>query len=406
MKIRSITTLLHPGWPFYEAELDKAGRFNQAARPAFTAAGYEVQTTRLATTPFPLLVPEGNLPETLAFAHSIESAAQARGYEYVSLGPALPEDVAGFEMIPDIFAATENVFAAGIIASKQGGISLQAIRAAARVIHRCATLDENGFGNLYFTALANVAPGGPFFPAAYHDGGPMRFAIATEAASLAVNAFSAASTLAQARANLIEIMESHAHALAVVAENLTTQFDVKFGGIDLTLAPFPEEMASLGTALERLGVPAVGLHGSLAAAAFLADTMDRAQYPRVGFNGLMLPVLEDATLAARAKDGSLSVSDLLMYSAVCGTGLDTIPLPGDTTEEQLAAILLDLAALAQRLDKPLTARLMPIPGKIAGDLTSFDFPFFANSRVMGLRAAPLTDLFAGNEDFDLVPRKR
>jgi hypothetical protein len=140
--------------------------------------------------------------------------------------------------------------------------------------------------------------------------------------------------------------------------------------------------------------------------AFLAESLDRAQFPRTGFSGLMLPVLEDAVLAERAAQGSLTVTDLLLYSAVCGTGLDTIPLPGDVTVDQLSAILLDLAALAQRLDKPLTARLMPVPGKQAGDPTNFDFAFFANSRVMAIQAQPLTGLFSGGETFDLKARSR
>ncbi len=100
----------------------------------------------------------------------------------------------------------------------------------------------------------------------------------------------------------------------------------------------------------------------------------------------------------------LSVKDLLLFSAVCGTGLDTIPLPGDTTVDQLYAVLLDLAALAQRLDKPLAARLMPIPGKQAGEPTGFDFAFFANSRIMSLDVQPLIGLFAGQETFYLHRR--
>ena len=83
--------------------------------------------------------------------------------------------------------------------------------------------------------------------------------------------------------------------------------------------------------MERLGVPRLGEHGSLAAAAILADTMDQADFLRAGFSGLMLPVLEDATLARRAAEGSLGVKDLLLYSCVCGTGLDSVPLPGDTS---------------------------------------------------------------------------
>jgi hypothetical protein len=81
-------------------------------------------------------------------------------------------------------------------------------------------------------------------------------------------------------------------------------------------------------------------------------------------------------------------------------------LPGDISADALAAILLDLAALALRLDKPLTARLMPIPGKIAGDPTNFDFAYFANSRVMAAQAAPLDGLMAGSESFRLDKRSR
>jgi uncharacterized protein (UPF0210 family) len=107
----------------------------------------------------------------------------------------------------------------------------------------------------------------------------------------------------------------------------------------------------------------------------------------------MQPVLEDSILAKRAAEGTLTIKDILLYSAVCGTGLDTIPLLGDTSSGHLVPLLLDVCALALRLDKPLTARLMPIPGKKAGDLTNFDFAFFAGSKVMSLESAPLLSPF-------------
>ena len=105
-----------------------------------------------------------------------------------------------------------------------------------------------------------------------------------------------------------------------------------------------------------------------------------------------------------AAEGRLTVKDLLLFSAVCGTGLDTIPLPGDTSTGQIAALLLDLSALALRLDKPLTARLMPIPGKKAGDPTNFNFDYFANSRVMRLEAEALKAPFTETRRFALAPR--
>jgi uncharacterized protein len=91
---------------------------------------------------------------------------------------------------------------------------------------------------------------------------------------------------------------------------------------------------------------------------------------------------------------------------VCGTGLDTIPLPGDTTVDQIYAVLLDLAGLSLRLDKPLTARLMPIPGKQAGDDTGFNFEFFANSQVLALDAKPLTGLLGNAETFTIFSRPK
>ncbi len=404
MKIRSITFFTNPGWPLEAAALRGAGEFLAAARPAFEAAGYEVQTSRLATVPFPRMLTPWDPKAAIELARAVEAAAAGEGFAYVSLGPALPDFPGSFEIVPDILAATEKVFLGGVMATPEMGVSLPAVRACAEVIHRAAALDPNGFGNLYFAALANVPPGAPFFPAAYHDGQDPCFALAIEAADLAVQAVSEAADLGAARQALTALVQEHGRALSRVSQELAARFDLVFGGIDFSLAPYPRPEASIGEAIERLGVPAVGLHGSLAAATFLTGALDQAVFPRAGFSGLFLPLLEDSALAARGAEGTLTVNDLLLYSAVCGTGLDTIPLPGSTTPEELAPVLLDLAALALRLDKPLTARLMPIPGKEAGDPTDFAFEYFANSRVLALRAAPLSGHLAGDGRFRLSRR--
>ena len=216
--------------------------------------------------------------------------------------------------------------------------------------------------------------------------------------------FTNARTVSDGQRALTAEIEKCAGELAQVGDALKHRFSILFGGIDFSLAPFPAEAVSIGAAMERMGVPGAGLHGSLAAAAILTEIIERARFPRTGFSGLMLPVLEDAILARRAAEGRLTVKDLLLFSAVCGTGLDTIPLPGDTSTGQIAALLLDLCAMALRLDKPLTARLMPIPGKKAGDPTNFNFDYFANSRVMGLEAEALKAPFTETRRFALAPR--
>jgi len=402
MKIRSITYFAHPRWPFSELILQKAGIFGQQAKALFNAAGYDVQTLRLATPPFPSYLP----PEAYSSAIlQMEVLAHSEGFEYVALGPASPSALESYAAIPGMLANSGNLFFSGHLNTPDKKISLQAVRACAEVIHQSASLEKNGFANLRFTAMANVDPWSPFFPAAYHEGKEPAFALAIEGADLAVNAFSNAASLADARKNLTESIEQHAHKLETVGRQLEKTYNIKFKGLDYSLAPYPTKAVSMGHALESLGLSAFGRSGTLAAAAFLTDTIDRAKFTRTGFSGLMLPMLEDSTLSLRAEQGLLSVTDFLLYSAVCGTGLDTIPLPGDTTDEQIYAILLDVAALAMRLDKPLTARLMPVPGKKAGDQTGFDFEFFANSRVMNLASQPLKGLLAGEELLEIKPRK-
>lgn len=404
MRIRSITCFIHPKWPLDVHTIQQAAAFSQAARQAYESAGFEVQTTRLASIPFPQLLPKLTSENLLSLSLQMEELISQSDFEYVSLGPALPETPLAYALIPEAIAATQNIFFSGSMTTPDGGVSLPATRACAQVIHDAAPLSPDGFANLRFAALANVPAGAPFFPASYHQGDAPGFALAMEAADLAVQAFSQAGGLEQARQNLVHEIERLAAQLEKIARELSQQFMIEFKGLDFTLAPFPHPDLSFGTAIELIGSPASGLHGSLAAAAILADTLDQANYTRTGFNGLMMPVLEDATLAARAAQGTLRLKDLLMYSAVCGTGLDTIPLPGDASPQQIQAVLLDLAALSQRLDKPLTARLMPIPGKTAGDPTGFDFAFFANSRVMALEASPISGHLAGDETFLLRPR--
>lgn len=404
MKIRSVTYFCNPKFPLDEKILQDAGKFLSKAKAAYESAGYEVQTVRLATIPFPKLLGEKHIDELPKFARQFAQVIQDAGISYASLGPALPESPRSYQVIPEAIAASENVFFSGAMTDGDK-IHLAQVKACAKVIVKCAPLDPNGFANLRFAALANVKSGAPFFPAAYHDSNADQpaFAIAVESADLAVEAFSGQSTLDVGRSALISEIERHGQAIARISN--TDLSDTHFDGIDFSLAPFPDDAYSLGNAVEKMGVPRIGLHGSLAAAAILTEAIERADFPRIGFNGFMQPVLEDTVLAKRAAQGTLTIKDALLYSAVCGTGLDTIPLPGDTTAGQISPLLLDLCALALRLDKPLTARLMPVPGKRAGDSTEFDFAFFANSKVMALDSEPLNLPLGAEASFSLN-RKR
>ena len=407
MKIRSITYFCNPKYPLEENILRKAGGFLAKAKSAYESTGYEVQTVRLATIPFAKILGVENINRLPEYTSQIADIAQELNIGYVSLGHALPEIPRSYEIIPDAIFVSKNVFFSGamtgyLLDSKlsDSKIHLAAIRACAEIIVKCAPIEPNGFANLQFAALANVKPGSPFLPAAYHDKDTPAFAIATESADLAVQAFENAGSIEEGRNNLVAEIEKHGRKLAQVAKALR----VKFYGIDFSFAPFPDDAHSLGNAVEKMGIPKIGLHGSLAAAAILTEAIDRANFPHTGFSGFMQPVLEDSVLAKRAAERTLTIKDILLFSTVCGTGLDTIPLPGDTTAEQLVPLLLDLSALALRLEKPLTARLMPVPGKQAGDDTNFDFAFFAPSKVMALDAIGLNSPFNTGEVLHMKKR--
>ncbi len=395
MEIRSITFFSHPQGP-----LDAVARAAADARHMSSAAGYRLQSVRLATPPFPTWLADRTQ------ALDLLSWCDEARIDYLALGPVRLDDGEGFlDLLPRLLGARDALFASAEIADRDGQIDTGRVMRVAELVRELATLRDDGFANLYFTATANCPPGSPFFPVAYHDGGSHEacFAIAAEAADVATTALRVATTITEARSTLVRAIEDEAANLVRLGNSLQSRHGIPFTGIDFSLAPFPDETRSVGRALEMLGVPSTGGHGSAFAAAFLADCVNRAEFPRCGFSGLMFPVLEDATLSRRAAEGLLTVSDLLLYSAVCGAGLDTVPLPGDISVQEIAGMLLDVAALAVRADKPLTARLMPLPGLAAGDPVTFDFSYFADSRVLGTKGVSPGGLLTAGERVALLP---
>lgn len=377
-EIRSITyfTNLTPDL----SALSAADAFLSAARASFETAGIAVQSNRVATQPFAggLASAPADLP---TIAQDIDAACADLAIHYISIGPtSVQDDAAYLKALREVFATTERVFATASL-TQDGAIDLPYVTNVARLVDQISRIRPDGMSNLFFAALANCPPHSPFFPVAYHDGGQPAFGLAIQAADLANSAFAAAKTPQEARQNLITSIEAYAAQLLPVAQAVAAEQGIAFKGFDLSLAPYPTDEKSLGGALEKLG-PSFGGHGLVASASLIMNAIEAADFPSTGFSGLMLPILEDSVLAARTAQGRLSMNDLLLLSAICGTGLDCIPLAGDIGAEGLYPILLDTAALALRLDKPLTARLMPFPNKKAGDALTFDFEYFANSQVL------------------------
>ncbi len=380
MKIRSITYFARAAENLDAPAFDRAAELNHVARATANDAGLELQTTRIAAPPLETILREMPIAE---FGRAFEQMYRARGFDYGALLLSAPNV---YGEASALVTQTESLFVSLAIASKTRGIQFDAIRAAAKTIVSLAHATADGLMNFRFAASANVPPTVPYFPTAYAGDDAPCFAFALQAADLAVQAFTDAPTLHDAQARLVNAVETHAARLEAWGNALAEKSGVRFAGLDFSTAPYPVENESLATALERLTGARFGTRGTLFAASFVTDTLRRAQFKRAGFSTLMLPLLEDWTMARRSHENLFSLDSLLLYSTVCGTGLDTIPLAGDTSENEIAALLLDLAALAVKLDKPLTARLVPVPNVRAGTSTQFDFEYFANARAFGIDA--------------------
>lgn len=151
-------------------------------------------------------------------------------------------------------------------------------------------------------------------------------------------------------------------------------------GIDTSPAPLQDR--SIAAAIEALTHMPFGSVSTLEACSIITSAVRSLNVTRCGYCGLMLPVLEDPVLAQRAGEGRYGIRDLLLYSSVCGTGLDVVPIPGDTSVDTLHGLLKDVAALSVRLSKPLSARLLLVPGRKAGEMARFNDPLLTDCVVM------------------------
>jgi uncharacterized protein (UPF0210 family) len=181
---------------------------------------------------------------------------------------------------------------------------------------------------------------------------------------------------------LIDALGKVAFEAEAQAGRIDSETGWSYMGIDLSPAPLKD--VSIGAAIENLTTLPFGSSGTLTAAATITSAIKEIRVKQTGYSGLMLPILEDSRLAQRWSEGRISIDALLSYSAVCGTGLDTVPLPGDISAEQLSLIIGDMASLAVKWHKPLSARLFPVQGKGPGDKTELNGEFLVNATIQPL----------------------
>jgi uncharacterized protein (UPF0210 family) len=385
-KVRAITAFINLDRARYQIQISETLQFLKYAQTVFESRGYTVETLRIATQPFPEYTKSLSRDEAVQFFKDLDGLAQ-QDHIILSIGPAYlsgEDGDAQADLLAEILQNTKSI-SGTVFVTKDDNVNWPAVKAAARVIKKLADTTPRSEGNFRFAAIASVPAYSPFFPAAYHTGSGRQFTVGLESANTVAAAFQNAPDIPAARRRLLDLFIQQSFDVEELGIRAAREQGWTYLGLDLS--PAPAKDASIGAAIEALSHQPIGTSGTLTAVATITSTFKDIGARKAGYSGLMLPILEDPRLAERWNNGRISLDALLSYSAVCGTGLDTIPLPGDTSVEALARIIGDVASLSVKWNKPLSARLLPVAGKHVGDQTEFTDPALLNVTIQPLATA-------------------
>ena len=353
--------------------------------------GIPVVNKRIAVSPIAVAACAFSEPQMVAIAKTMDEAARATGVDFIGGFGALVEkgmtagDRALIDAIPEALAETRRVCSSVNVASTNAGINMDAVYLMGKTIKRAAelTADADGLACTKLCVFANIPPDIPFMAGAYLGVGEPDAVInvgvsgpgvVKKAIDRARNASPEADL-----GHLSEIIKRTAFKVTRVGELIGRQvagkLGVPFGVVDLSLAPTPNVGDSVGEIFQSLGLKAIGVPGSTAVLALLNDAVKKggifASSYVGGLSGAFIPVSEDLNIGEAARKGYLSLDKLEALTSVCSVGLDMVVLPGETSAETLAAIIADEMAIGMINGKATAARLIPVPGKNAGDQAFF-----------------------------------
>jgi len=380
-KVRTITAFVRLDRGKYQQQIAEALVVLRKVKTDFESSGYEVETIRVTTQPLAELVADMPEDQALAFLTQLDQLSAKENF-IPNVGPGMmheSDDPATMHLLERALSTLPNIQASAIIAD-DGGIHWKTIRRTAELVKYVSEHSFHSQGTFKFTATAMLKPLSPFFPGSYHTGSGRQFAIGFEGANVVRDVFVRDRGNADAAvADLTAALTKHASVADTVGKKVAAETGWTYVGVDPTPAPLGD--VSIGAAIEAFTGAKFGSSGTLTAARIITTAVKAVPVKQVGYSGLMVPVMEDKLLAQRWAESTYNIDSLLAYSAVCGTGLDTIPLPGDVSLDQMERIYADVASLATKWNKPLSARLQPIPNKKPGDRTDFQDPRLFNTTV-------------------------
>ncbi len=400
-KVRTITTFLslNDRKETWNKEIIKASKFCADLSTEFQKNNYTVQSVRIVTNPFGEYLNTDSLENAkidLAYLSELLNSANTSGVRIrFAIGEAKTQEE--IEILPELvkeFGDLCNV-CVNVGTDDFGVLDNNLIQHCAKAVSRISTITPRGEGNFNFTVNFNCDPLIPYFPASYHrrELGD-RFVIGLETPDLLVSVlkeFNGATNdkdhnkLFEGYYNAMsEALQYHISMIDNIIDNSNIEKPFKFSGFDSSAAP-SKNCSSMVEVYEQMGVEYFGASGTVEASSLLTKVFKSVNgVDLVGFSGLMLALTEDVGLAQGTIDSNFDIHSLLTYSSVCGIGLDTVPIPGDTSIDKISALMRDTGTMAFRLNKPLTVRVFPVPGLNTDDITSFESDDLCNCAVLNV----------------------
>ena len=394
-RLRTISFFLtlHKDKTQWEDALYSVKRDVDLLLPAVQKAGYTLQSIRVITNPFGEYLDLTNLQTAKADLQYLTELLNKFNDSGIRIRFAIgaarnTEEIA---LLPELIAAYGDLCNAcvNVPLDENGVLDNELIEQSVYAVQRIANITPRGEGNFNFTVNFNCKPCIPYFPAGYHLSHlPNSFVIGLETPDLLVEVLKSVPKsphnqfYADCYQAMSQSLQYHVDQVLEMLSAVKLSGEFEFAGIDSSAAP-SKNCSSMTKIYELMGLPYFGAAGSVEVSALLTKVFKSIQrVPLVGFSGLMLAVTEDLGLAEGTQKHYFDIRALLTYSAVCGIGLDTVPVAGNVKAESIAAIMRDTGTMAFRLNKPLTVRLFPIPNKVAGEISEFESDDLCNCRLL------------------------
>ena len=394
-RLRTISFFLtlHKDKTQWESSLYSVKRDVDLLLPAMQKAGYTLQSIRVITNPFGEYLDLTNLQTAKADLQYLTELLNKFNESGIRLRFAIgaarnKEEIA---LLPELIAAYGDLCNAcvNVPLDEHGVLDNELIEQSVYAVQQIANITPRGEGNFNFTVNFNCKPFIPYFPAGYHLSHlPNSFVIGLETPDLLVEVLKSVPKsphnqfYADCYRAMLQALQYHVDQVLEMLSAVKLSGKFEFAGIDSSAAP-SKNCSSITKIYELMGLPYFGAAGSVEVSALLTKVFKSIQrVPLVGFSGLMLAVTEDLGLAEGTQKQYFDIRALLTYSAVCGIGLDTVPVAGNAKAETIAAIMRDTGTMAFRLNKPLTVRLFPIPNKVAGEISEFESDDLCNCRLL------------------------